>query len=345
MESMKVIIEGQSNNIRVMESDNTLFEPKVVREEYNKQKSIEEETESEDDNDEDWEDKLSAYGSEDDRSDFLSDEDAVESLRTLVVKDSNADYVTRNSGDEAADQHDPPAAIDATPNNATSVTEHAETLGLETHVGEWEESNKICFFNQDSVDAPTLNNLEGHVGIPPTFKYDQNEESASSINDKKSSINDKKKITGKIRPKPNLIETFNMKTPTNLNRVSDKMKILLSRNTPISEKLEQMEEKGENQQLIQYKETSSKMNDNRAQNGDRRITRSQSSKWKKKDEKVEKKDTETSWGDSISTSSSISTGVVNRLKEVGEACGFHEDKKRTKSQRHNYNNGALSGNI
>ncbi|KAI3764054.1 hypothetical protein L2E82_14054 [Cichorium intybus] len=205
----------------------------------------------------------------------------------------------------------------------------------------WVSGKKVKkknLFNHDSVDAPIFNNSVGHVGIPPMFKHDPNEESASSNNAKKQP-------TGKIRPKPNLTETLNMNTPTNFNRVSDKMKILLSRNTPISEKLEQMEEKGGNQQRIQYKEISSKMNDIRAQNGDRRITRSQSNKWKKKDEKVEKKDTESSWGDSISTSSSISMGVANRLKEVGDACRFHEDKTKAKSQRHNYNKGAQSGKI
>ncbi|KAI3764053.1 hypothetical protein L2E82_14053 [Cichorium intybus] len=103
METMEVIIEGQSTNVRVMESDDTLFEPKVVREEYNKQKSTEEETESEDDDEEDWEDKLSSHGSEDDRSEFLSDEDMVESIGILVANDSNLDHVTRKTGEEAVD--------------------------------------------------------------------------------------------------------------------------------------------------------------------------------------------------------------------------------------------------
>ncbi|KAI3708269.1 hypothetical protein L2E82_37434 [Cichorium intybus] len=328
----------ESDTKEAKESDETFFEPKVVWEEYNKQKSNEEETESEDDDEEDWEDKLSSQDSEEERSEFLSDEDMVESIGIPVVNDSNPDHVIRKSDEETVDLLGPPVANDAIPNNAISETEHAEALGVETHVGEREKGNDKNLFNHDSEYAPIFNYPVGHVGNPPTLKHDPNEESASSNNAKIQP-------TGKIRPKPNLTEILNMNTPTNFNRVSDKMKILLSRNTPISEKLEQMEGKGGNQHLIQYKENSTTMNDNKAQNAERRITRSQSSKWKTKDDKVEKRDTESSWGDSISTSSSISMGVANRLKEVGDACGFQEDTTKGKSQRHNYKNGAQSGKI
>ncbi|KAI3670327.1 hypothetical protein L2E82_53892 [Cichorium intybus] len=116
--------------------------------------------------------------------------------------------------------------------------------------------------------------------------------------------------------------------PVELIGVSEKMKLLLSTNTPLKEKLERISNEISDQNSNQKKFKEEARSDRMIPPLERRVTRSQSTQWKGKDERKWKQKEK----DESCDSTQASVGIANRFEEIGGACGFFEAKQKRKTQ-------------
>ncbi|KAI3679585.1 hypothetical protein L2E82_51123 [Cichorium intybus] len=126
--------------------------------------------------------------------------------------------------------------------------------------------------------------------------------------------------------------------PLELQGVSEKMRLLLSRDTPIKEKLGQIIEgiKSQKQHLDDPIEATQR--DCKIATMERRVTRSQSSKRRRPEDRHERHIQQIS-----KDSSSNSIGISIRLDEIGSSCGFHRCERSRKINQNAGKKGASTG--
>ncbi|KAI3790695.1 hypothetical protein L2E82_03926 [Cichorium intybus] len=304
MESIDVKIQDNSFSIRVKEIEN--FES-IQLDKVGDRKTLEltvrgQGTEEEEDRGS--EDDSLFLDSDEEGSEFSSDEVVEESLGVQEKEAPNPDVNMNESN------HECPSG-----NNDQTVD-----------VNDLERKNKKLEEN------PKFNlNSDGQLGLRDVGLEDPINQNGVSLKEtsprlKISPLEDSGRKDHEIMKKavgsgPNTLGEVGldkaMKTPTVLDGVSDKMKILISRSTPIKEKLVIINGNVEDQKVNQTDMAEDKTSECNFSTCERRITRSQTSRSKNVEVRKTKAGRKESMGESLA-----SVGVSNRLEEIGDTCGF-----------------------
>ncbi|KAI3721712.1 hypothetical protein L2E82_32730 [Cichorium intybus] len=286
-ESIEVSVGNKVFRVRVREVDEKVFHQRG-EEIYEEEMKIEEEND-------DTEKESSSEISEFDSSEGFSDEEDVESAEDTVIPESNHEETKVESAHSNSKE---------LPKDQINI----EDVNCKNNNKE-EKEEKIVEL------SPFRNNQNSLINKSPKKK----KVSSPFVEPTENNPEGKSKLDNEIKD--------GVGSPLLHLGLSDKLVKLLSRQTPIKEKLEEME-------VEKKKEEKTKENRNKSQVSDRsqmelRITRSQTRKEIRRSSRQGKRpirfvpDTE----------SIMSHSISSRLEEIGESCGIKKKKEGQKLQK------------
>ncbi|KAI3701010.1 hypothetical protein L2E82_45652 [Cichorium intybus] len=342
MESIEVSIDNKKFNIRVKELYSPQFvnpfsveEQKDIGIQDGEENSEEEERDSEDDD---------SLDSDEDSSDFLSDEEVEMSLC-----DSNDRHPDLEKNDEIKPREEPMVSKKC----AGEINEESKVILLNDEIkpreepmvsekcaAEINEESKVILLNEPTDVANNQENNESlkqtsPISTPPGPAISPQTSSGhfiSPIGDSGENVRDTFKAEDGNGSNTELSANKNQEKgePVDQIGLSDKMKLLLSRETPLKEKLERIAKKENTQNKCQSNSNKEIKSDRKIPIMERRITRSQSTRGRKTEIRQAWFEKETS-----SVESSFeNVGITNRIDEIGSLCGFKEAKQDLSAKCH-----------
>ncbi|KAL4555831.1 hypothetical protein LXL04_038460 [Taraxacum kok-saghyz] len=249
--------------------------------------------------------------------------------------DSDKDWPEEFSGDE--DERSSEGSY-----VSESIFEEDSKVNCHAHVFGSGESAHEMLQERDGAKLGSGEEFKGEVGPSPLVDLDWDRESKqNSPRDCKvkrhGDPSDILRVEEDITP----TNTVESETQPSLEGMTEKMKILLARNTPIKEKLKKIEEKENNSEMKREARRLEKRKEIQNSSYEGCVTRSQA----RRREELEKIGFGLVQGSSSGGNSSVSVSVENRMEEIGEACGMSKAKGRDRSQNYEGKKGAKRGDL
>ncbi|KAI3700026.1 hypothetical protein L2E82_44639 [Cichorium intybus] len=249
--------------------------------------------------------------------------------------DSGNERSEFSSDEEVGDSFGGPENNGSIPEKAVTGDTHEGNLGNEEHAegsGSKPQENIIIIKNNNEENNTKTKQIEvvGQVGSNVhDYSHLVVMGPVNNLINESNQLNKEDTDLARLYdPQNGIGMALEVESQKGIKDMSDKMKFLLSKNTPLKDKLEKIKGESLELRMREMNGVEDKRKNYNITILEKRITRSQSSKKSQNEEWSSTPQRNESREDS-----SVSTGVSNRLEEIRMSCGFHEVKNKAKVHR------------